>query len=102
MIPGQLLPQTVAIEIYLGDSAYGPSYAAPVTARAYVEEARRTSRNPEGEEVTAAVTHLWLFPTQECPPESRVTLPSGRVASVIASELFEFPGTPSHREVTLT
>jgi hypothetical protein len=47
-------------------------------------------------------TRVWLFPTQECPPESRVTTPSGRVQSAITSSKFEFPGTPSHREVRLT
>lgn len=96
-----MLPHTVTIEIYLGDTAYGPSYAPPVTARANVEDEEKTVRNGQGEEVVSG-TRVWLFPTQDCPPESRITTPSGRVQSVITSSLFEFPGTPSHREVRLT
>lgn len=101
VIPGMLLRHEVTIEAYLGDSAYGPRYAAPVAARAYVEDEIRTVRNPQGEEVVSS-TKVWLFPTQDCPPESRLTTPSGRVQSVITSGLFEFPGAPSHREVRLT
>lgn len=97
-----MLPHTVTIEIYEGDTSTGPRYAAPVTARAYVEDERKTVRDKQGEEVISE-TKVWLFPHQECPPESRVTLPSGRVASVIASSKFEFSGaTPNHREVRLT
>ncbi|THA82725.1 hypothetical protein [Streptomyces sp. A0592] len=102
VIPGWLLRHTVSIEAYLGDSAYGPQYAAPVVARAFVEEKVRTVRNQQGEEVTASTT-VYLLPTQACPPESRVTTPSGRVASVITSQLHDGGGlpTPDHREVTL-
>nr|WSX48890.1 hypothetical protein OG409_07970 [Streptomyces sp. NBC_00974] len=103
-IPGSLLLSTVTIEIYTGEAAYGPLYAAPVTARAYVEETARTARAKDGEEVTSKDTKVWLFPDQECPPESRMTLPSGRVASVISSTLYTGGGlrTPDHREVTCT
>lgn len=103
-IPGWLLRYQVTIEAYIGESTYGPLYGPPVTARAYVEETTRTARSKDGEEITAKDTKLWLFPTQECPPESRVTLPSGRVASVITSTLYSGAGlpTPDHREVTCT
>lgn len=103
VIPGWLLRHEVTIEAYLGDTSTGPRYAAAVTARAYVEEKAKTVRNAAGEEVTASTT-LWLLPTQECPPESRVTVPSGRTASVITSARYDGGGlsTPDHREVTLT
>ncbi|MBT2449479.1 hypothetical protein J7F03_20780 [Streptomyces sp. ISL-43] len=103
-IPGWLLRYTITIEAYIGETAYGPQYAAPVTARAYTEETTRTARTKEGEEITSTATKIWLFPDQECPPESRVTLPSGRVASVITSTLYSGAGlpTPDHREVTCT
>ncbi|MER5482918.1 hypothetical protein ABT024_06840 [Streptomyces sp. NPDC002812] len=103
VIPGFLLRHEVAIEAYLGDNAYAPLYAAPVIARAFVDEKTQTVRNAKGEEVTVSTT-VWLLPTQDCPPESRVTTPSGRVASVITSALRTGGGlpTPDHREVTLT
>ncbi|MCX4540497.1 hypothetical protein [Streptomyces sp. NBC_01565] len=102
VIPGWLLRHTVTIEAYLGDSAHGPRYADPVTARAFVEEKARTVRTLKGEEVTASTT-VYLLPSQDCPPESRVTTHTGRVASVITSALLDGGGlpTPDHREVTL-
>lgn len=103
MIPGWLLVHTVTIQEYLGDSAYGPQYSAPVTARALVEEKTQTVRTMAGEEVTS-LTRVFLFPTQACPPESLLTTHAGRTASVITSALHSAPGlgTPDHREVTLT
>lgn len=103
VIPAFVLVHTVTIEAYLGDSANGPRYGAPVTARALVEETVRTVRNAQGEEVVSSTT-VYMLPTQACPPESRVTTPSGRVASVITSTPHDGGGlpTPDHREVTLT
>ncbi|MFJ3834443.1 hypothetical protein ACIPY6_02880 [Streptomyces sp. NPDC090054] len=102
-VPALLLRHRVTIEIYEGDTSTGPRYAAPALARAYVEEKARTVRTSAGEEVTASTT-VWLLPSQDCPPESRVTLRSGRTASVITSALYDGGGlpTPDHREVTLT
>lgn len=103
VIPGVVLVHTVTIEAYLGDSAYGPQYGPPLAARALVEEAIRTVRNTRGEEVVSSTT-VYLLPSQACPPESRLTTPSGRVASVITSALHDGGGlpTPDHREVTCT
>lgn len=103
LIPGWLLAHTVTIEVYRGDSAYGPQYDTPVTARALVEEKIRTVRNARGEEVTSSTT-VFLRPDQECPPESLLTTHTGRTASVITSAPHDAPGlpTPDHREVTLT
>lgn len=103
VIPGIVLVHMVTIEPYQGDGAYGPQYGAPVTARALVEETVRTVRNERGEEVVSSTT-VYLLPSQDCPPESRVTTPTGRVASVITSALHDGGSlpTPDHREVTLT
>lgn len=103
VIPGVLLQHEVTIEAYLGDTSTGPSYGPPVAARAFVEEKARTVRDARGEEVVASTT-VYLLPSQDCPPESRVTTPSGRIASVITSARRDGGGlpTPDHREVTLT
>lgn len=103
VIPGFLLRHRVTIEPYLGDSGYGPRYGPPAVVRAFVTEKIRTVRDERGEEVVASTT-LYMLPGQECPPESRVTAPSGRTASVITSDLHDGGGlpTPDHREVTLT
>ncbi|MFI8104706.1 hypothetical protein [Streptomyces sp. NPDC086023] len=102
IIPLWVLRHTVTIEAYLGDTSAGPSYAAGVAARAFVEEKDRTVRDSDGEEVTASTT-VYLLPSQECPARSRLTLPSGRAALVITSALRDGGGlpTPNHREVTL-
>ncbi|MFD4740618.1 hypothetical protein ACFWNQ_25120 [Streptomyces virginiae] len=102
VIPGFLLRHEVTIEAYLGDSANGPQYGPPMVARAFVSEKTRTVRDMRGEEVIASTT-VFLLPDQECPPESRVTTPWGRAASVITSDRRDGGGlpTPDHREVTL-
>lgn len=102
VIPSFVLVHTVTIEAYLGDTSTGPRYAAPVAARALVEETIRTVRSPQGEEVVSSTT-IYLLPSQACPPESRVTTHTGRTALVITSALHDGGGlpTPDHREVTL-
>ncbi|MFI6279654.1 hypothetical protein [Streptomyces sp. NPDC050988] len=102
LIPGFLLQHEVTVEAWEGESPYGPTYAAPVVVRCFLEEKTRMVRNPAGEEVTSSST-FYALPTETCPAKSRVTLPSGRVTTVIASYRHD-AGTlpaPAHREVQL-
>lgn len=101
-LPAFLLRHTVTVEAYQGDSAYGPRYAAPVTVRCFVEEQTRAVRNHEGEEVISSSTFYAPLATV-CPAESRVTLPTGRVTTVIAALRRDGGGlpTPDHLEVQL-
>lgn len=102
-LPSFLLRHSVTVEAYEGDTAYGPRYAATVTVRCFVEEQTRTVRDREGQEVVSSTTFYAPLETV-CPAESRVTLPTGRQATVIAALRHDGGGlpTPDHLEVQLT
>lgn len=102
LIPGFLLQHEVTVEAWVSEGPYGPKYADPVTVACFLEEQTRMVRSPAGEEVTSSST-FYALPTEICPAKSRVTLPSGRTTSVIASykrDAGSLPA-PAHREVQL-
>ncbi|MGD6750990.1 hypothetical protein [Streptomyces sp. BH105] len=102
LIPAFLLQHQISVEAWQGEGPYGPSYAAPVTVRCFLDEQTRMVRSPGGEEVTSSST-AYALPDAVCPPRSRVTLPSGRTTTVIAA--YQRDGgnlpTPDHLEVQL-
>ena len=79
-----LLKDTVAVETYSGDSAYGPIYAASTSIHCHIDARRHLIRNTYGDEVVSEAT-LYVHPDDAAPftPESRVTIPTGRVSSVL-------------------
>lgn len=101
-IPGWLLRHTIVIEPHLGESSTGPVYGPPQRVRAFVDEQTRTVRSPGGEEVTSSST-AYCAPGTTAPPLSRVTLPSGRTTTVIATLSRDGGGlpTPDHVEIQL-
>lgn len=99
-MPRWLMVHRITVEAYAGAGAYGPVYAAPVTVRCLLDEQTRLVRSPSGGEVTSSSTALCPLDTV-CPPASRVTLPDGRITTVINS-LRRDGGplpVPSHLEV---
>src|SRR5690606_17992961 len=102
-VPGWLLRHRITIEAYEGESSTGPLYGPPVEVRAFVDEQTRTVRTPGGEETTSSST-AYAAPGTTAPPLSRVTLPSGRTTTVIASLTRDGGGlpTPDHVEIQLT
>ncbi|MGK5531537.1 hypothetical protein [Streptomyces sp. URMC 129] len=103
LIPGWMLRRTVTVETYLGASAYGPRYADPVQVRCLLESKTRTVRDRAGREVVSAATFYARPGAADCRPESRVTLPDGRVTTVIQQHEHNGGGlaTPDHLEVHL-
>lgn len=102
LIPGFLLQHEVSVEAWEGEGPYGPSYAAPVTVRCFLDEQTRMVRNPAGEQVTSSST-VYALPDTTCPARSRVTLPSGRITTAIGAyprDGGRLP-TPDHLEVHL-
>jgi hypothetical protein len=94
-----MLPQTASIEAYEGEGAYGPAYAEAVTVACYVEERGDYLRSRH--EVTT-LPHTLVFTQLEvhCPAGSRITLPSGVVATVSRVARRQFgPPTPDHLEL---
>jgi hypothetical protein len=105
-IPGFLLAQAgqdVQVEPYRGASAYGDVFDLPATVRAIVEASRRLVRDRDGRQVTSETT-LYCQPGQDIPPGSRVTLPDGRITTVVQAIPNDGRGlpVPSHLEVVLT
>ncbi|MGW3057687.1 hypothetical protein ACWC98_17445 [Streptomyces goshikiensis] len=93
-VPGWLLPHRITVEPYEGDSAYGPLYGPPLAeVAALVSETVRTVRNREGREVTSTA-QLITAPDVACPPESRITLPSGRITTALHIAPHTAPGLP--------
>ncbi|MFE1070995.1 hypothetical protein ACFW5W_07165 [Streptomyces sp. NPDC058783] len=93
-LPRTLFCHRVTVEPYAGDSAYVKTYGPPVTGvRALVDARIRVVRNREGREVTSTVT-VYGEPSlaAQCPPESRITLPDGRITTVIAVAPHTAPG----------
>ncbi|MFF5790251.1 hypothetical protein ACFY8P_35425 [Streptomyces sp. NPDC012693] len=92
----------MTVEPYLGRTSVGPRYGPAVVVRCFLDEQTRTVRDPAGREVVSAAT-FYARPGLTCPPESRVTLPSGKTTTVI-TRLDRSGGgmpTPDHVEVQL-
>lgn len=105
----QLLPtpHTITGEKYEGSGARGDVYGAPAQVTpCVVEDTRRRVRiqtqQTAGEEVLSSTT-VYAPPATDLPPGSRVTLPSGRVARVLAVSTLEAVGwdLPEHVELSL-
>lgn len=102
-IPGWLLQHSITVEPYLGSSAYSPKYGPAVAVRCFLDQQTRTVRASDGTQTTSSSTAYARLDTV-APALSRVTLPDGRVTSVLASlrrDGGKFP-VPSHLELQLT
>jgi len=103
-IPAFLLQHKVSIEAYLGSTGNGvETYAAATTVACFADDKRRLVRATTGEEVVSETT-LYAALDTVAPPQSRVTLADGRVATVIQA-LRRDGGSlpvPSHLEIVLT
>jgi hypothetical protein len=100
-------PATISVEAYQGTGAYGDVYAAPVAVTpCVVEDTRRLVRvqtqDAAGAEQVSSTT-VYAPLDAVAPPGSRVTLPSTRVARVLAASRVEAHGLPlpEHLELSL-
>ncbi|MEU0332231.1 hypothetical protein [Streptomyces sp. NPDC006193] len=102
-IPRRFLVHTITVEDYLGETSKGPKYGPPRTVRCLVDEQTRAVRSPGGEQVTSTSTAYAGPEEAAAPPLSRVTLPSGRVTTVIQTMYRDGRGlgTPNHVEIQL-
>lgn len=101
-LPAAAFQHDVTIEPYLGPSAYGPRYGGAAVVRGFVEQQTRMVRATDGTQVSSTSTVLCPLDT-DAPAQSRVTLPGGRVTSVIAAlrrDGGKLP-VPSHLELQL-
>ncbi|WP_327368726.1 hypothetical protein [Streptomyces sp. NBC_01217] len=92
-VPGWLLRHRVIIEPYAGDSAYGPTYGPPVEVAAMVAEKIRSLRS-SGDTTVSSTAQIIAAPDINCPPESRITLPGGRITRALIVSRHTAPGLP--------
>lgn len=103
-VPDWLLIHMVQVETQTDTGPYGDQYAPAVPVACFVDEARQVVRSSTGAEVVSETTlYCKLDQTDAFAPDSRVTLPDGRVAYVIMAKRRDAGslGAPSHLEVTL-
>ncbi|MFG3085130.1 hypothetical protein [Streptomyces parvulus] len=102
-IPRRFLVHEITVEDYKGDSSKGPVYGPPRTVRCLVDEQTRAVRSAGGEQVTSTSTAYAGPEERTAPPLSRVTLPSGRITTVILTKDRNAGGlgTPNHTEFQL-
>lgn len=101
-LPRHWRQHRVTVEPYEGAGSYGEVYGPPGAADGFLDEQTRLVRSPAGDEVTSTSTFFCDLGTT-APAKSRVTLPDGRVTTVIAAQRRDggrLP-LPSHLEVQL-
>jgi len=102
-LPAFWLQHQVTVEPYEGNSGHGPVFGAPVTVRCWLEKTTRMVRAADGNEVTSSAQFYCRLDALDAKPESRVTLPSGRVTTVLTvarRDAGRLP-LPEHLEVSL-
>lgn len=95
---------TVAVRTYRGAGALGAIYDPPVDLLCFVDDKRRLVRSGQGAEVVSETTVIAPTGTTNLTPESVVTLPSGREATVITVAVRDSGDLdlPDHVEAALT
>lgn len=87
-VPAPYRQHTVDIEPKTGDGTYGPTYGPSVTVEGcWVEDKRQYVRDQAGAEVLSE-SSVYADPGVDCPPGSRVTLPT-RTAYAISAAHFD-------------
>ncbi len=91
---------TVTITPVLGEGAYGTVYGDPTQVRCFVDETTRLVRDADGAEVVSSAT-IYADPGTVVAVGSTVTLPSGRVATVLGSQVHDSGplDLPDHAEI---
>lgn len=92
-VPGFLLRHTVTVEAYQGSSSKGDTYAAAEPVRCLIDESTKQVTTPGGQEVTSGSNYITRS-THRPPPNSRVTLPDGRISKVITIGRVDGGGLP--------
>ena len=102
LIPRWLMRHRITVEAYDGESSTGTLYATPVVVKCFLDEETRMVRSPGGEQTTSTST-AYADLDATAPAMSRVTLPDGRVTTVIAAKKRNGMGlqTPDHLEIQL-
>lgn len=106
MIPTAALRERVTIELYRGDTAYGPSWADPIDGVPIrIVGKRRAVRTREGVDVIASavgqVRPTFRGSPLEVPGSSRITRADGSTWIVLDVANAEELSSPHHRDLIL-
>ena len=96
---------TVTVRTLTGSGGMGDTYAASTQLVGFVDDKRRLVRAPDATQVISESTYFGPVENAAAlTPGSEVTLPSGRVATVITAAARTAPGLdlPEHVEAALT
>jgi hypothetical protein len=102
-IPIAFMPHTIHVEPFLRSTSTGQRYDISRPYRCLLIEKPKVIRNALGRQVIAQAMVVGDI-SMIAPPESRVTLPSNRIAYVIDTGIGNGGGlsTPDHIELALT
>ena len=97
-----MLKDTVTVETYEGEGAYGPVYADPVTVSCDVQMKRRLVKTTDGvESVDLPVLTVHPDDVPAFTPQARLTI-AERASTVLSVAPMTFRGQMSHAEVSCT
>lgn len=101
-LPRFLTPHTVQVKRWAGSGAYGDVFGPVETlAHVKVEEKTKLVRDGSGTE-TASSAQVFIRPEHApVPVDSQITLPSGRVTSVMTVEHMDHPPAPEYYVLNL-
>jgi hypothetical protein len=102
-IPARLLTDSVSVQTFSGEGAYGPVYGTASSVSCRAEAKRQLVRGANGEEVVSELT-LFVAPTdgEKFTPGSLVTF-AGRTSTVLSASPMSRPGRGVfHVEVVCT
>ncbi|NUS86320.1 MAG: hypothetical protein HOY75_27260 [Streptomyces sp.] len=103
-LPKLWLQHEVTVEPYGGPSgSRGPKFGPAVAVPCFLEEKNRMVRAKDGTEVLSSTTFYCRLDAVDAVPESRVTLPDGRVTTVLVQARHKGGklSLPEHLEVSL-
>jgi hypothetical protein len=98
-LPTSLLRQTITVEPYLGSSATGPRFGAPVAIRARVEGRRQVVKSADGHDIVSSAAAI-IRPEHAIAAQSRVTY-DGRKYDVVDVRPGQGLTRPTHFELVL-
>ncbi|MEU9839740.1 hypothetical protein AB0C69_11020 [Actinomadura sp. NPDC048032] len=99
-----MFQQECQVEPFAGEGAKGAVYGPPVTVRCRVQEAETYAHGRDGSADRAevgATTTVYMPFTTDCPPRSRITLPTGEVGRAVEVHRHAVPVRLRHLKVAV-
>ena len=95
IIPAWVWKDAVIVERFRGRTATGTAYDPPLVTPCLVSKKARLVRTVDAREVTSSANAVFPPQVPDIPVESRVTMPDGHRATVVAFHDHRKPALPS-------